>query len=413
MTTSYKGYVDLSYKPGKGDLVADFFLEPNAKVPFEEAAQAVAAESSIGTWTELSTLTQDILKRLRPKIFELDEKKGTAKIAYPIDLFEAGNISQIMSSVAGNVFGMKEVDSLRLNDLIFPEKIVKEYKGPEFGIEGIRKIVGVKGRPLVGTIIKPKLGLNAKEHAKVAYNAWLGGLDIVKDDENLSSMAFNNFRERMNETFRLRDKCEGETGEKKIYMPNVSSPFKEMVKRAQLVKEKGGEYAMVDVLTVGWGALQELRNENLKLVFHAHRAGHAAFTRNPKHGISMLVIARLCRMIGMDQLHIGAIFGKMEGGKEEVQEIDNALKQDWFGLKKTLSVCSGGLHPGHVPSLVKALGKDIVIQMGGGVHGHPQGTIAGAKAARQALEAAVQGIELKQYAKTHKELEAALEKWVA
>jgi ribulose-bisphosphate carboxylase large chain len=144
-----------------------------------------------------------------------------------------------------------------------------------------------------------------------------------------------------------------------------------MVRREEKVKEKGGEYAMVDVLTVGWSALQELRNEELKLVLHGHRAGHAAFTRNPKHGISMLTIARLCRMVGLDQLHIGAIFGKMEGGKEEVQGIDRALKQEWFGLKQTLSVCSGGLHPGHVPQLVQALGKDIVIQMGGGVHGHP------------------------------------------
>jgi ribulose-bisphosphate carboxylase large chain len=277
---------------------------------------------------------------------------------------------------------------------------------------------------LCGTIIKPKLGLNEEEHAKVAYEAWHGGIDIVKDDENLSSLSFNNFEKRIIETLVKRDKAERETGERKVYMPNITADLDTMLARANYVKHAGGEYAMVDIVTVGWSALQALReaNEDLKLVLHGHRAGHAAFTRG-KHGISMVVVADVARLIGMDQLHIGTIIGKMEGVKEEILEIEHEvekrivkeqghyLAENWHEVKPMFAVCSGGLHPGHVPYLVKTLGKDIIIQAGGGIHGHPLGTEAGAKAMRQAIDAVMNHISLKEYAKNYKELKLALDTW--
>jgi len=407
---AYSGYLELNYKPDKNDLIAEFFLEPN-NCPFAEAAQAIASESSIGTWTDVATLKKETQQKLKAKVYYLNEREGTAKIAYPLELFELGNIPQLLSSIAGNVFGMNIMNNLRLQDIEFPESYVKAFKGPEFGIQGIRKLTRIEKRPLTGTIIKPKLGLSEKEHAKVAYNAWLGGIDLVKDDENLTSMSFNNFQKRVTETLKMRDKVQDETGEKKIYMPNITAECNEMLKRGKFIKEKGGEYAMVDLITLGFSSLQTLRDAELKLVLHGHRAMHAAFTRNPKHGISMLVIAKLCRLIGLDQLHVGAIVGKMTGEKEEVQRIDESLKKEFFGLKPVLQVCSGGLHPGKVPALIQAMGKDLVIQAGGGIHGHPKGTIAGAKAMRQSVEATVAGIQLHEYAKTHKELREALEKW--
>ncbi len=418
-----EAYFDFGYRPTKKDLVAEYYLEPAQGVSLELAAEEIAGESSIGTWTEVSTLTKDIIKRLAPTIFSLDKHTGLVRIAYPLELFEEGNVPQLMSAVAGNIFGMSSVKNLRLFDLEFPEPYLKHFPGPAFGIFGIRKLLKVKERPLLGTIVKPKVGLDEKGHAKCAYNAWLGGCDIVKDDENLTSMRFNNFEKRLKETINLRDKCEKETGEKKIYMPNVTAPFKEMLHRAEFVKKHGCEYAMVDVITVGWSGVQELRNSGLNLVLHGHRAGHAAFTRNPKHGISMLVIAKLCRMIGLDQLHVGAIVGKMVGAEKEVQEIGeeieekiihgnrHLLEQDWLHLKPMLAVCSGGLHPGKVPALMQAMGKNIAIQMGGGIHGHPKGTVFGAKAARQAVEATMQGVSLKDFAQRHKELAQALEQW--
>lgn len=419
----YKGYLQLNYKPAKDDLVMLYKIKPAKGISMAQAAEAVAAESSIGTWTEIATMSPKI-KKMGAKVFSL--KGNYAKIAYPLELFELGNMPQIWSSVAGNIFNMKDISALRLEDAHWPEKLVKSFKGPKFGIPGIRKLLKIPYRPLCGTIVKPKLGLDEKGHAKVAYESWSGGLDIVKDDENLTSQPFNKFEKRVVETLKLRDKAEKETGEKKMYMANVTAETNEMLKRAKFVKEQGGEYAMVDILTVGWSALQSLRekNEDLKLVLHAHRAMHGALTRNKDHGISMMFIADTARLIGVDQLHIGTAVGKMLESKGEVmmlgEEIEEGfvkakehhrLQEDWHNVKPVFAVCSGGLHPGLIPPLVQMLGKDIIVQAGGGVHGHPQGTKAGAKAMRQAIDAVLAGTTLREWAKNHYELQQAISKW--
>ena len=358
---------------------------------------------------------------LGAKIFHIDG--NLVKIAYPSELFEKGNAPNILSSIAGNIFGMKIVKNLRLEDVSFPKSIIKGFQGPCLGIEGIRKELDVRNRPFLGTIIKPKLGLNPEDHAYSAYNSWLGGCDFVKDDENLSSQAFNKFETRLVKTLEMRDKAEEETGEKKAYLINVTAEAKEMVKRAELVKKQGGKFIMVDVVTCGFSGLQTLRNANLKLGIHGHRAMHAAFTRNKKHGMSMMVLADFARLIGIDSLHIGTGIGKLEGDIREIYELEEEmedskvretqlrLKQDWYGKKPVLGVCSGGLHPGHIPFLIRHLGNDISIQMGGGIHGHPGGTRIGAIAARQAIDAALNGISLKEYAKDYPELRAALRFW--
>jgi len=403
----YVDFVDPSYKPKDSDLVCTFIFEPN-NVTLKEAAGAIAAESSIGTWTELTTEKPYVLK-LAAHVFRLEG--NFAKIAYPKALFEEGNMPNILSSVAGNVFGLKTLRSLRLLNIEFPSELIKSFKGPKYGIEGIRKLLKVKDRPLVGTIIKPKLGLNAEDHAKVAFDAWAGGCDIVKDDENLSSQKFNDFEDRLHETLESRDRAQSVTGEKKVYMINITAETDTMVKRADMVADHGGEYVMVDILTCGWSALQTLRKQDFKLVIHAHRAGHAAFTKNPLHGIAMRPIAVVARVIGVDQLHVGTVVGKMSETKAEVLENIDACKTEMHGLKPVMPVASGGIHPRLVPALLETFGKDVVIQAGGGIHGHPDGTKTGALAMRHAVDAALKGISLEEYAKTHGELRGALDIW--
>jgi ribulose-bisphosphate carboxylase large chain len=403
----YIDFVDLNYTPKETDVICTFRIEP-AEISMKEAAGGVAAESSVGTWTALTTV-KPYVDKLAAHVFNIE--RSIAKIAYPQELFEPGNMPNILSSIAGNVFGLRALENLRLIDIDFPSKLVKSFKGPKFGIEGIRRLLKVYDRPLVGTIIKPKLGLKTADHAKVAYEGWIGGCDIVKDDENLSSQGFNPFEERVAKTLEARDRAEKETGEKKVYMVNITAETEQMLKRAELVLDHGGEYVMVDILTCGFAALQTLRNQDFKLVIHAHRAGHAAFTKNPKHGISMKVIAKVARMIGVDQLHVGTVVGKMFETKDEVRENCEALKTEMSGLKPVLPVASGGLHPGLVPSLMELFGKDFVIQAGGGIHGHSGGTVAGAKTMRQAVDATLQGVPLKEYGRTHKELETALRIW--
>ncbi len=403
----YTDFVDLTYRPKADDVICDFYVAP-ADIGMVEAAGGVAAESSIGTWTELTTI-KPYVEKLAAHVFRIDGKN--VRVAYPLELFESGNMPNILSSVAGNVYGLRALKNLRLNNIHLPTELVRSFRGPKYGIDGVRKLLRIPDRPLVGTIIKPKLGLKTKDHARVAYEAWVGGCDIVKDDENLSSQRFNPFQDRVLETLEGRDRAEEETGERKVYMVNVTSETKQMLKRAQFVKDQGGEYIMIDILTCGFSALQTVREQNLDLVIHAHRAGHAAFTKNPKHGISMRVIAKLARIVGVDQLHVGTVVGKMFETREEVLENCDALITKIDGLKKVLPVASGGLHPGLVPSLADFFGKDFVIQAGGGIHGHPKGTISGATAMRQAVEAVMQDVSLKKYASTHQELRTALDLW--
>ena len=403
----YVDFVDLNHKPASEDLVCEFYVEPDG-ISLKEAAGGVAAESSIGTWTELSTMKKYV-EKIHATVFDIHGNK--VKISYPIELFEEGNMPNILSSVAGNVFGLKALKNLRLNDIHFPKKLVKSFKGPQFGIDGVRRILKVPDRPLVGTIIKPKLGLNTRDHAEVAYEAWVGGCDFVKDDENLANQSFNRFEERLRETLAKRNRAEKETGERKMYLINVTAETEEMLRRSRLVCDQGGEYVMVDILTCGLASVQTLRNHDLSLVLHAHRAGHAAFTKNPKHGISMKVIAKTARIIGLDQLHVGAVVGKMAESEEEVRQNIEALKEEMYGLKQVLPIASGGLYPTLVPSLIEIFGQNLVIQAGGGIHGHKAGTRRGAKAMRQAVDAALLGKTLKEYATNHEELRMALETW--
>ena len=423
----YQSFIDLKYRPKKTDLVLQFRVFPSKGFNLKEAASMVAGESSVGTWTDVQTMNSKIGKILSPKVFQIFPSKNRVRIAYPIELFELGNLPNVLSSVGGNVYGMKSVEGLFWEDVRIPEKMLKSFKGPKFGIEGIRKSLGVYSRPLIGTIVKPKVGLTSSEHAKVAYDSWVGGCDIVKYDENLGSQNFNNFYKRIKLTLEAMRKAEKETGEKKIYFANCTAETEEMKKRIKFVEKNGGNYIMLDILTLGWAALQTARNFT-KLPIHAHRAGHAMFDRienksGKGFGMSMEVLAQFLRMVGVDSLHIGTAYGKMSGSKDEVLHIEeemeknftketrNYLNQKWYHVKSVFGVASGGVYPGIVPQIMNFMGEDIVIQAGGGIHGHPFGTQAGAKAMRQAVDAVLKKKTLHEYAKTHVELEVALETW--
>ena len=412
------GYIDFDYKP-KEDLLTLFYVEPEEGVSIEKAAENIAAESSVGTWTDVMTISPERREKIQARVYRIEG--NYIWIAYPSLLFEPSNIPQILSSIAGNIYGMKMIKNLRLVDVYFPDIFINSNSGPSFGIEGVREITGVRDRPLIGTIVKPKLGLTAKEHAEVLYESFVGGCDIVKDDENLTSQDFNPFKERIELSLEARRKAEEETGEVKIYMPNITAPYEVMVERAEFVKEKGGRYIMIDVITAGFSAVQAIRKLNLNLVIHAHRAMHGALTRNKKHGITMLVLAKFLRLAGVDQLHIGTVVGKMEGEKEEVLRIHESIERDkiegdgfyfsqsWGDIKPVFSVASGGLHPGHIPALIKLFGKDLIIQAGGGIHGHPDGTISGARAMRESLDIVLKGGDIRRDASPN--LKKVIDMW--
>ncbi|MEN6442874.1 MAG: type III ribulose-bisphosphate carboxylase [Methanoregula sp.] len=419
----YKEFVDTTYEPARDDLVCLYYYEPAEGVTKEEAAGRIASESSTGTWTTLHTLPPR-MKALEAKAFEFD--KNLVRIAYPLELWEEGNAVQLMSGIAGNIFGMKALKNLRLIDVSLPPAYLKHFKGPAFGMGGIRKMMNVNGRPLTGAVPKPKIGFSAKEHAEVGYETWMGGFDFVKDDENLTSTPFNRFEDRVKYMSKLRDKAEKETGEKKSAFLNISADVETMKKRADLLAEYGWNYAMIDVVVAGTASVMTMRDycTDLGLAIHAHRAMHAAFDRNKKHGVTMQFLAKLMRLIGVSQIHTGTAVGKLTGTKKEVRVLADILRenkntavrgmlldQDWGKIKTAFPVCSGGLHPGLVPDVLDIYGCDMVLLVSGGIHGHPDGTRAGARATMQAIEAWQEGISLDEKAKKAKELMRALDKW--
>jgi ribulose-bisphosphate carboxylase large chain len=209
----------------------------------------------------------------------------------------------------------------------------------------------------------------------------------------------------------MRKKAEDITGQKKVYVANITARVHNMLKRAEFVKAQGGRVAMMDIVTVGFSGVQHIRDQNFGLILHGHRAMHGAFTHSSRHGIAMLPLAKIARLAGIDQLHTGTVIGKMRGGAEEVSEINHCMRRQWHDIKPTLPIASGGVHPGLVPEMVRLIGKDVIINMGGGIHGHPDGTRSGAMAARQAVEASMKNVDLQMYARENHELARALEKW--
>ena len=431
----YTDFVNESYKPKSSDIICLFYFEPAKGISVKEAAGRIASESSAGTWTTLARMPKR-LKGTMATAFEI-EKSGNGhyvKVAYPLDLWDPGNVPQLLSGIAGNIFGMKALDNLRLVDVSLPPAYIKNFRGPQFGIDGLRKMLKVKKRPITGAVPKPKIGFSAREHAEVGYETWMGGFELLKDDENLTTTSFNRFEERIRLCAKMRDKAEKETGERKSALLNITGPTHVMAKRAKMLHDLGWEYAMIDVVTAGAAGVQTLREicNDYHLAIHAHRAVHASFDRNPRHGMSMLFLAKMMRLIGVDQIHVGTVVGKLVGTKGEVMDIEReitskilrdenydkksghpfpVLRQNWGHIKPVLPVSSGGVHPGLVPDILDILGTDICLLVSGGIHGHPNGTRAGAKAAMQAIEAHMNGISLEEQAKRHKELAAALQKW--
>jgi ribulose-bisphosphate carboxylase large chain len=243
----------------------------------------------------------------------------------------------------------------------------------------------------------------------------MGGVDFIKDDETLVNQGFCPLEERVSKVMGALDRAKSETGRTVLFATNVTAAPDKMVRLAEAAIDNGANTLMLDIVILGFPTVEWFIKEyDFKVPIHMHRAMHAAFTRNPKHGISMLPIAKMARMLGGDQLHTGSGAGKMgsdEERKHELCAILASLKEDWHGMKPAFPVASGGIHPGFVPANYEFFGRDFVINAGGGIHGHPGGTRAGAAAMMQAIDASVEGIPLAEYARTHKELADALKKW--
>ena len=377
----------------------------------EKAAEAIAAEQSTGTWTGISTLDRSIFDGLGARITSIDGDVITCEFPAEDFSIETGAVPQILSVIAGNLFGLGALNAVRLEDVTFPKSILEQFKGPKFGAEGIRKALKRPEEPLVGTIVKPKIGLSPEKTAEYVYEAGSGGLTNSKDDETLVDQSFCPIEDRTIRVAEALDRLE-EEGRMMMHAVNVSTRSDRIVELAEKVQGWGAREIMIDVITCGYGCLQALAEDpSIKVPIHVHRTMHGAFTKDPRHGINMLVLSKLVRMVGGDALHIGTLgVGKMAAGAHDDSNLKACLGDD-VPYKTVMPVCSGGVHPSLVADIIARSGMDVQIQAGGGVAGHPGGVRAGAMAMSQAVHAAYEGIPAAEYAESHPELRIALERW--
>ena len=439
------GYWRPDYTPKETDVLAAFRITPQKGVDPEEAGAAVAGESSTATWTVVWTDRLTDHSRYQGKCYRVDPVPGNpeqwiAYIAYDLDLFEEGSIANLTSSIIGNVFGFKALKALRLEDLRIPVAYVKTFDGPPHGIVAEREMLNKYGRPLIGCTVKPKLGLSARNYGRVVYEGLRGGLDFTKDDENINSQPFMRWRERFLYCMEAVERAQDHSGEIKGHYMNVTAAsMEEMYERAEFAKELGSVIVMID-LTVGFTAMTSMSRWARRngMILHLHRAGHSTYTRQKMHGVNFRVLAKWCRLLGVDHLHAGTVVGKLEGDPHMVAGYYDTLRkdhietnplhgiffdQDWASMPGVMPVASGGIHAGQTHQLLHYLGDDTVLQFGGGTIGHPHGIAAGAEANRVAVEAIIkarnegkdiymQGSEiLRQAGKHSPALAAALDTW--
>ena len=434
------------YQPRETDVLAAFRLIPQPEMMPEEAAAAVAAESSTATWTTVWTDRLTTLERYQARVYGIEPVPGRqdqymAYVAYPLELFEEGSVTSMMASITGNVFGFKAIRALRLEDLRIPVALVKTFQGPPAGIQVERDRLNKYGRPLLGATLKPKLGLSARNYGRACFELLRGGLDFTKDDENITSQPFMRWGDRYQFVMEAVRQAEDETGERKGHYLNVTAPdCEQMLERAEFARQLGSPIIMHDYLVGGFAAHATLSRwcRRNGMLLHVHRALHAVIDRQKDHGIHFRVLAKWLRLAGGDHLHTGTVVGKLEGDREVTLGVVDLLREDfvpadrgrgihfdqqWASLPAVLPAASGGIHVWHMPALVEIFGDDSVLQFGGGSAGHPQGSRAGATANRVALEACVQARNegrdlaaegpqiLKQAAAASAELAAALETW--
>ena len=406
------GYWDPDYVPKETDVLAMFRISPQDGVDAIEAAAAVAGESSTATWTVVWTDRLTACDSYRAKAYRVDPVPGSpgqffAYIAYDLALFEEGSIANLTASIIGNVFGFKPLKALRLEDMRIPIAYLKTFQGPATGIVVERERLDKFGRPLLGATTKPKLGLSGKNYGRVVYEALKGGLDFVKDDENINSQPFMHWRDRFLFVMEAVNKASAESGEVKGHYLNVTAgTMEDMYERAEFARDLGSNIIMID-LVIGYTAIQSMAKWSRKndMILHLHRAGHGTYTRQKNHGVSFRVISKWMRMAGVDHIHAGTVVGKLEGDPAVIAGIYDTLRethtpqdlshglffdQHWASLRKVMPVASGGIHAGQMHQLIHYLGEDVILQFGGGTIGHPMGVQAGATANRVALECMIQ-----------------------
>ena len=404
-------------------LIATYLAVFPKEIPIPKLAPALAVEQSTGTWVPVPGETEEVKRKHVAKVigvyeipdYEFEVPKDIQMRSYIIQIaFPEVNIGEqipmFLTTIVGNI---SMGGRIKLLDVRFPEKFVKGFKGPKFGIEGVRKLLNVYDRPLLNNMIKPCTGYTVDVGAELFRKAALGGCDIIKDDELIADASFNRIEERVKKYMEIEKEVFEETGEHTLYTVNITDRVPKIFENAKRAIELGANALMVNYLAVGFSVLRALAEDpsiNVPILGHMDVTG--AMYMSPYHGISShIILAKLARLAGADIVVIPAPYGKAPVLPEKFIRNAYNLTFPFYNIKPTFPMPSGGITPSMIPNVIKDLGPDVVIGSGGGIHAHPQGPVAGAKAFRQAIDATMKGIPLEEAAKQYSELKVALEKW--
>jgi 2,3-diketo-5-methylthiopentyl-1-phosphate enolase len=393
-------------------LIATYYMKSDSEPDLFDWVKLVAADQSAGTWTHVEGETPEVVEKYGAKVIGIysmaQERACVARIAFPIANFPK-YLPMIMSTVAGNVLGQ---DGIRLLDIEFPDSLIEDFPGPIMGIEGIRELLNVPERPIVGAILKPCIGVTPEVSAEGAAKAALGGAEIIKDDELQSDPDYSPMIERVRTVMKyLR-----EIGKDKSVLYAVNITGERVLDRAKRAIDAGANAIMVNYQALGWGVVEDmvraLKRENVTIPIFGHCAGMGAYYRSPVNGISTaLSLGKLPRMIGMDMSLVYPDSGRFGIKTNELVEVHNMLTSPMGNLKRSFTTIAGGVHPGTIEYLMDLLGNETILMACGGIYGHPMGPTAGARAILQAIEAVDAGFSVEEAAKSNKELDAALRYW--
>ncbi|MEN8250925.1 MAG: ribulose-bisphosphate carboxylase [Bacteroidota bacterium] len=411
---------------------ADHYPNPTGKEDYMAAAAHFAAESSTGTNVEVST-TDDYTKTLDAIVYNVDPENEEMRIAYPVELFDRNimdgraMIVSFLTLCIGNNQGMGDVEYAKMFDFYVPPRYLAEFDGPSKGIADLWRILGrpvVDGGFIVGTIIKPKLGLQPKPFADAAYDFWLGG-DFIKNDEPQGNQVFAPMKEVIPMVVDSMKRAQDDTGQAKLFSANITAddPF-EIIARGEYILEQFGEFAshvafLIDGYVGGPSAITTARRYFANQFLHYHRAGHGAVTSpSSNRGYSAFVLSKMARLQGASGIHTGTMsFGKMEGDKSDkaiayMIDQDSAsgpvYDQEWLGMKPTTPIISGGMNAIRMPGFFDNLGhSNVIMTAGGGSYGHIDGPAEGARSLRQAEQAWKSGADVLEFAKENKQFARA------
>ena len=390
-------------------LVGTYYMKSDSEADIYDWVKLAAADQSAGTWTHVEGETPEVIEKYGAKVIGVypmeSEHACVARIAFPTANFPA-YLPMILSTVAGNVLGQK---GIRLVDIEFPEKILKELPGPMFGIEGIRERLHIPERPLVGAILKPCIGVPPEVSAEGAYQAAMGGADVIKDDELLSYPEYSPMEKRVAAVMeRLR-----EAGKDKTCLYAVNITGEKLLERAI---EAGANALMVNYQAMGWGAVEDfirgMKREGLCYPVFGHCAGMGAYYCAKTQGIgTALACGKLARIVGMDMPLVYPDSGRFGLSTNEFVETHAQCTAPMKGINRAFMTVAGGVQPGAVEYLMDLLGKDAILMAGGGIYGHPMGAEAGAKAILHAINAKMEGKSILEAGKECEELQRAIDVW--